>query len=173
MEALALVALFAVSLAVTSAAVLGLCALVFRIFKSGWFWLAVAVVMLAVSCQRADAASVPSGTDGVVSIGGGSFDLVFFGMLTALLGLVWGVRTLQRYAAGLRSHINELENEITELYKKQPTAFALRDITASWQRSDDDPDRMLMLKFTTVAGMNDFHSWLRIAHYDAKQEARR
>jgi hypothetical protein len=59
----------------------------------------------------------------------------------------------------------------TELERRTPSEFCLRDIVGTWQQQDSD-ERLILVKFRSSAGLMDFFRWVRREHQDAGLRAR-
>lgn len=110
-------------------------------------------------CMTKPAASsstyVPVGTP---SGGGGSFDWFFVVSLVLLVIIAYMDRIGRQAITRLR---NENARLHTMLEQHAAPEFSLRDISDVWERPANDRERMVLVKFHTYAGMQDFAKWLR------------
>lgn len=109
-------------------------------------------------CMTKPAASsvVPAGTSTEPRGGGGAMGAETIIGLALLAIFVYLVRALE----DAKRTITELRAAIVMLEDDAPPEFSLRDIKGSWHTPDDDTKRELLISFSTLGGMIDFHAWL-------------
>lgn len=129
-------------------------------------------IILSLFASASAASSVPTGTSGV---GWSVLACVFAVVIVSLVALLMLqrriYRSLQERVVELTTHALKLEAQIAA---EAAPEFCLRDIVQTWHRpaEDDDGERLVLVKFTTVAGMVDFHWWVKNQSKRAKDAAR-
>lgn len=83
--------------------------------------------------------------------------------------LLWELRKYEDRRARDFETITRLK---MELQSRIPPESALRDMVGSWHRTEEDIDRSVIVRFRTLAGMSDFHRWLKRQAADAGLRAR-
>lgn len=97
-----------------------------------------------------------------------SLCLVLLMLFALVLYQTWIIHKLRQIRA---EHFEESMRLKTELERRTPSEFCLRDIIGTWQQQDTD-ERLMLVKFRSSAGLTDFFRWLRLQHTDASLRAR-
>lgn len=89
------------------------------------------------------------------------------------LGVAVAILALQRrrYTVRESAHLEEVTLLKRELETRTPTETCLRDVTRVWHQSEDN-ERLVLVRFRTLAAMEDFHRWLRPLVIKADMRAR-
>lgn len=90
-------------------------------------------------------------------------------LFSFVLYLTWVVHRLERIRDERFEEIARLKRA---LESSTPPENCLREVSNVWQRPDSDSEHLVLVRFYTIAGMTDFHRWLRGKAKDANLRER-
>jgi hypothetical protein len=94
--------------------------------------------------------------------GGGAFDWQTVLMMFGLAVIMWlQNRHLKACQDSEREHIVEISKLTRELISRVPSDFILRDVSGVTTQTLSNGERLVLVKFHTVAGMTDFAKWVQ------------